>query len=96
MAEVRASSGVPLAGAFAGLGAPTVCAPVIVDSATGDIYTLKTGDVVVRIAADPGSQPYAPGSFTIDTGRYLVMTKRLQLTGTQRATLAGTARLRIT
>ena len=51
MAEVRASSGVPVVGAFAGLGAPTVCAPVVVDSATGDIYTLKTGDIVVKAGA---------------------------------------------
>ena len=96
MAEVRASSGVPVIGAFAGLGAPTVCAPVVVDSVTGDIYTLKTGDVVVRISAPPASQPYAPGSFTIATEQYAVISKRLQLTGTQRATLAGTSRLRIT
>lgn len=39
---------------------------------------------------------YAPGTFTIATGQFLVMTKNLILTSTQRATLVGTARLRIT
>jgi hypothetical protein len=39
---------------------------------------------------------FAPGSFTVATGRFHIMSGRLQLTTTQRATLAGTARLRIT
>lgn len=38
---------------------------------------------------------YAPGSFTVATGNYMVMTKRLVLTGSQRATLEGDARLTI-
>jgi hypothetical protein len=38
---------------------------------------------------------YAPGSFTVADGSYALMVKQLQLTGSQRATLAGTARLRI-
>jgi hypothetical protein len=42
------------------------------------------------------STTYAPGSFTVATGNYAVMVRRLELTTTQRATLAGTARLRIT
>jgi len=42
------------------------------------------------------STTYAPGSFTVATGNYSIMSKRLELTTTQRATLAGTARLRIT
>jgi hypothetical protein len=44
----------------------------------------------------PWTGLYAPGSFTVPTGSYAVMSKRLALTTTQRATLAGTARLRIT
>lgn len=47
MSEVRAAPGVPTASAFAGLGAPTQCAPLLVDSDTGWLYSLKTGDVVV-------------------------------------------------
>jgi hypothetical protein len=38
---------------------------------------------------------YAPGSFTIADGRFEIMSKRLQLTGTQRLTMQGTGRLRI-
>lgn len=38
---------------------------------------------------------YAPGSFTIPTGGFGNMTKRLTLTSTQRLTMNGTARLRI-
>lgn len=45
---------------------------------------------------DPLSQAYAPGSFTVADGKYAVMSRHLQLTSTQRATLAGTATLRIT
>ena len=40
--------------------------------------------------------PYTAGTFTIATGTYKIMVKRLSLTTTQRVTLAGTARLRIT
>lgn len=36
-----------------------------------------------------------PGSFTVPTGYFSIFVGRLTLTGTQRATLAGTARLRI-
>lgn len=38
---------------------------------------------------------YAPGSFTVATGNFFLGVKRLTLTGAQRATLQGTARLRI-
>lgn len=51
MAEVRAASGVPPVAAFSGLGAPTQCAPVYVDTDDGHLYTLKTGDVVVAAGA---------------------------------------------
>lgn len=45
---------------------------------------------------DPSILPYAPGSFTLPTGFYKIMSRRLQLTGSQSATLQGTATLRIT
>lgn len=44
---------------------------------------------------DPPQGSYAPGSFTIPDGKYGLAVKRLSLTGTQRATLQGTARLSI-
>jgi hypothetical protein len=44
---------------------------------------------------DPAQQSYTPGSFTLVTGKYAIMAKRLQLTTTQRATIEGTAQLRI-
>jgi hypothetical protein len=40
--------------------------------------------------------PYASGSFTVPTANGAVHVNRLELTSTQRATLLGTARLRIT
>ena len=42
------------------------------------------------------NQLYAPGAFTVPTGNFRVWSKRLQLTGSERATLQGTARMRIT
>lgn len=44
----------------------------------------------------PVVQPYAPGSFTVVTGKFTVMSRRLALTTSQRATLQGTATMRIT
>jgi hypothetical protein len=41
------------------------------------------------------SWEYAPGAFTIVTGNFALMTRRLVLTGSQRGTLQGTACLRI-
>ena len=43
MAEVRSSAGVPAAAAFGGLGAPSLGTPLVVDSSTGDLYTLIGG-----------------------------------------------------
>lgn len=47
-------------------------------------------------ATDPVLGSYTPGSFTIPTGKYAVMSHHLILTGSQRVTLQGTATLRIT
>lgn len=38
---------------------------------------------------------YAPGSFTVATENFMLHSRHLQLTGTQRVTLQGTATLRI-
>lgn len=43
----------------------------------------------------PVIQPYATGTFTVPTGNFALHQKRLVLTGSQRATLAGDARLRV-
>lgn len=53
---------------------------------------LGSGDLSVS-AADPS---YTPGSFTVATGTGRMIIKRMQLTGSQRATIAGTSRLRLT
>ena len=39
---------------------------------------------------------YAPGSFTLATGQFVVMSDTLILTSTQQVILQGTARVRIT
>jgi hypothetical protein len=61
--------------------------------------TIAQAGTVLR--ADPtwpasGNTAYAPGSFTVATENFAIFSRRLKLTGAQRATLAGTARLRIT
>jgi hypothetical protein len=65
---------------------------------TGTIYKATAQNVWTNIssaAVDPQINANAPGSFTIPTEKYVVMSRRLTLTGTQRVTLAGTARLRV-
>ena len=54
MADVRATVGVPVAANFAGFGPLTVCAPVIVNSATGDAYSLTSAGTVVKIGPTSG------------------------------------------
>lgn len=41
----------------------------------------------------PLAEPYAGGSFTLATGQAAIFLSHLELTGTQRATLQGTARV---
>ena len=43
-----------------------------------------------------GSPSYSPGSFTVATEEFLIKSRHLKLTTTERATLAGTGTLRIT
>ena len=47
MADVRTTAGEPVAAQFAGFGAPTPCAPLVVDSTTGRIYALTDSGTVV-------------------------------------------------
>lgn len=61
----------------------------------GQVQQLPVGDTVVGGGAnDPNVGSYAPGSFTIATGKYAMIVKRLTMTGSQRLTGVGTARLR--
>lgn len=46
-------------------------------------------------ASDPNQGSFTPGSVTVTTGRYALMVKRLQLTGSQRLAVAGTGRLSV-
>ena len=50
MAEVRSHDGVPTAADFGGFGAPSPGTPIVIDSLTGDIYTL-IGTAVVKSAS---------------------------------------------
>ena len=44
---------------------------------------------------DPVQQSFAPGSFLVPTGKFVIMSRRLALTGAQRLTLQGNATLSI-
>jgi hypothetical protein len=63
--------------------------PLIVIS--GQLQQLPAGDTV----DDPAIGSYAPGSFALAAGQFALMAKRLTLTSSQRATLAGDSCLRI-
>lgn len=45
--------------------------------------------------SDPAIQSYTPGSFTVPTGSYVVLSRHLTLTGVQRVVAQGTATIRI-
>ena len=62
----------------------------------GTTTFLRADNTFASAVVDPNPQSYTPGSFTVATGKYVILSKRLQLTGTQRLTVAGTARMRIT
>lgn len=63
---------------------------------TGRMEVVEAAVGVTPDTTDLFIGSYAPGSFTIPTGQYAVMSKQLQLTGSQSAVLAGTATLRVT
>lgn len=69
---------------------------------TGDIEVLTLGagltiaaGVLINTVTAP-STSYSPGSFTIATENYYLMSNHLKLTGAQRLIIQGTGRLRIT
>lgn len=57
------------------------------------VATWQDRSGTVAYLDDPIGRAYAPGSFTLSTGRYMSMVKSLRLISTQRATLEGDARL---
>lgn len=78
---------------------PTYTLLGIEDNTTGvDLTVAQVAAIVAPLlpVTDPIQQAYAPGAFTVLTGKYVILSKRLQLTGSQRVTIAGTARVRIT
>lgn len=60
-------------------------------------WTFPDADLTVgeAIVPDPNQQSYSPGSFTLLTEQYAILSRHLKLTTTQRATLQGTGTLRI-
>lgn len=74
---------------------------MVVDPENEDLPLIPgpKGDTGATGGGGAGSDPYqgsfAPGSFTIATGKYAYIVKRLQLTGTQQVAVQGTGRLRI-
>lgn len=61
----------------------------LVLGADGRQQQLQAADTTLGVGA------FAPGSFTLAAGQYVVMSTRLTLTGSQRMTLAADACLRI-
>lgn len=51
-------------------------------------------DITIDASGSASNPVYAPGNFTLATGEFRVQAKTLILTGSQRATLQGTSRLR--
>ncbi len=67
---------------------------VLADTQTLTNKTL-TSPAINTPVVTAATSPYASGSFTVATGRFMLHCRSLSLTTTQRGTLAGTARLRI-
>ena len=49
MADVRGATGAATTGNFGGIGTPTPSTPLYVDLATGDLYVILAGDVIVQV-----------------------------------------------
>lgn len=88
MADVRATPGVPVAANFAGFGTPTPCAPLVVDAATGKIYSQMANGTVVA-AGSGGTATSVALSFT--GGIVAVAGSPVTTAGTLALTIAGTS-----
>ena len=58
MAEIRAITTVATTANFAGLGAPTHCAPLLYDTTTGDLYALLSPDTVALVGSVAGGSSH--------------------------------------
>lgn len=50
MADVRGKSGTPTISDFGGVFSPSPSSPIVVDTATGKLYAVTTGDAVSLVA----------------------------------------------
>jgi len=62
----------------------------------GTTTFLRADGTFAAPTASVGDQPYSPGSFTVATENFRIMSRHLKLTTTQRLTIQGTGALRIT
>ena len=88
MAEVRAHPGVPVAAQFAGYGAVTPCAPVVIDNVTGFAYSMTAAGAVVAFGSG-GTVTSVAETFT--GGLISVAGSPITTTGTLALTVAGTS-----
>ena len=88
MSDVRANAGIPVLAQFGGSLTPSACAPIVIDSTTGYIYTWKTGDVIVAAGA-AGTVTSVAQSFT--GGLISVGGSPITTSGTLALTVAGTS-----
>lgn len=58
MAEIRAIVTVATTANFAGLGAPTLCAPLLYETTTGDLYVLLAPDSVALVGSVAGGSSH--------------------------------------
>ena len=58
MAEIRAITTVATTANFAGLGAPTHCAPLLYETTTGDLYVLLSPDTVALVGSVAGGSSH--------------------------------------
>lgn len=72
MSDVRAKAGTPLIADFAGITTPTPCAPIVVDSLTGYIYTCVSGQSVFLAASGSGSGTVTHTVGVLTTGALVV------------------------
>lgn len=62
MAEIRAITTVATTANFAGLGAPTHCAPLLYETTTGDLYVLLSPDTVALVGSVAGGSSHTIAS----------------------------------
>ncbi len=68
MADVRSAAGVPVLSNFSGVATPSPGTPIVVNTTTGDLYVVATGDIVTKIpsATSLYSLPRAAAAGTVN------------------------------